>query len=146
MKSKKKDSGKTLTIDLPEVKDIPGQEHIKPPRIGEMADSTPSSAGEEGEGLLDNINKNEEEIMTGDENVSEEERILLERSDRPVTEETADLEKLALDATDEEDLLNEAGDPLDMGKDLDIPGSELDDENEAIGEEDEENNAYSQRD
>ena len=29
------------------------------------------------------------------------------------------------------------------GKDLDIPGSELDDEDEAIGSEDEENNAYS---
>jgi hypothetical protein len=29
------------------------------------------------------------------------------------------------------------------GKDLDIPGSELDDENEAIGAEDEENNSYS---
>jgi hypothetical protein len=29
------------------------------------------------------------------------------------------------------------------GEDLDIPGSELDDANEAIGEEDEENNYYS---
>jgi hypothetical protein len=31
----------------------------------------------------------------------------------------------------------------DMENDLDIPGTELDDENEAIGEEDEENNYYS---
>ena len=31
----------------------------------------------------------------------------------------------------------------DLNTDLDIPGSELDDENEAIGEEDEENNYYS---
>lgn len=31
----------------------------------------------------------------------------------------------------------------DPGEDLDIPGSELDDEDELIGEEDEENNYYS---
>jgi len=31
----------------------------------------------------------------------------------------------------------------DSGIDLDVPGSELDDKNEAIGEEDEENNYYS---
>lgn len=30
-----------------------------------------------------------------------------------------------------------------LGEDLDIPGAELDDEDEAIGEEDEENNYYS---
>ena len=34
-------------------------------------------------------------------------------------------------------------DPLDEDEDLDIPGAELDDENEKIGEEDEENNYYS---
>jgi len=34
--------------------------------------------------------------------------------------------------------------PIDMsGDDLDIPGAELDDANEIIGEEDEENNNYS---
>lgn len=34
--------------------------------------------------------------------------------------------------------------PVDFsGKDLDVPGSELDDKNEAIGSEDEENNPYS---
>jgi hypothetical protein len=34
--------------------------------------------------------------------------------------------------------------PVDMaGEDLDVPGSELDDQNEAIGSEDEENNSYS---
>lgn len=30
-----------------------------------------------------------------------------------------------------------------IGAELDVPGAELDDENEAIGEEDEENNYYS---
>lgn len=38
------------------------------------------------------------------------------------------------------------GDKLNDADDLDIPGSELDDDNEDIGEEDEENNYYSQSD
>ena len=39
----------------------------------------------------------------------------------------------------------EENDPLgsNLGKDLDVPGSELDDKDENIGEEDEENNYYS---
>lgn len=40
-------------MDLPEVKDIPGQEHVHPPALGELADTTASSADEEGEGLFD---------------------------------------------------------------------------------------------
>lgn len=45
--------------------------------------------------------------------------------------------------------LDEQGQVIDKksvkpgGNDLDVPGAELDDENEAIGEEDEENNYYS---
>lgn len=42
------------TIDLPDVSDIPGQEHVHPPALGELADTTTSSADEEGEGLFDN--------------------------------------------------------------------------------------------
>jgi hypothetical protein len=145
MKNKKTTPGST-TIDLPEVKDIPGQEHIKPPRIGEMADTTAASDAEEGVGLLDDLNKEEEEITDAEGNVTEQERKLLDQTDRPFTEEDADLQKLALDSTDEDDPLNESGNPLDLGEDLDVPGSELDDDNEDIGEEDEENNAYSGRD
>ena len=40
------------TIDLPEVKDIPGQEHIKVPRMKEFVDTTASSADEEGDELF----------------------------------------------------------------------------------------------
>jgi hypothetical protein len=35
------------TLDLPEVKDIPGQEHVRPLPPGEMADTTISSSDEE---------------------------------------------------------------------------------------------------
>ncbi|HSB93443.1 MAG TPA: hypothetical protein VLC28_10010 [Flavitalea sp.] len=35
------------TIDLPDVTDIPGQEHVTVPPLGEMGDTTASSADEE---------------------------------------------------------------------------------------------------
>lgn len=35
------------TIDLPDVNDIPGQEHVHPPSLGELADTTISSDDEE---------------------------------------------------------------------------------------------------
>lgn len=57
--SKEKEENKIITIDMPEVKDIPGQENIRPPKINEMADTTISSADEEGEGLLDDLNSEE---------------------------------------------------------------------------------------
>lgn len=51
----------------------------------------------------------------------------------------------ALDDWDEDgEPLNEKTSATDpYGADLDVPGSELDDADEAIGEEDEENNSYS---
>jgi len=51
---------------------------------------------------------------------------------------------LSLDMGDDEQMLKNRVWPVDMaGEDLDIPGAELDDSNEAIGSEDEENNNYS---
>lgn len=149
--NKPDDTAKEKIIELPEVKDIPGQEHVKPPHMGEMIDTTASSADEEGKGLLDELNKekdqNSEEDIDPDVDVTQEEIKLLDQSDRLVTDEAKDLQKMALDTIDEtDDLPNEGGDPLDMGKDLDVPGSELDDDNEELGEEDEENNSYSRRD
>ncbi len=48
------------------------------------------------------------------------------------------------DADEDGELLNESSSATDQsGRDLDVPGSEDDDDNEDIGEEDEENNAYS---
>ena len=139
----------TITMDMPEVKDIEGQENIKPPHIGEMMDTTISSADEEGEGLLDDLNKDDVEYDALDDvsNVSESELKLLSMTDRPLTEEGKDRSKLALDKSDGIDPLNEDSDPsADLGSDLDIPGAELDDEDEEIGEEDEENNSYSRPD
>ena len=54
----------------------------------------------------------------------------------------------ALDNTDNDgELLNEKTSADDFsGDDLDVPGAETDDNDEAIGREDEENNQYSQAD
>ena len=141
------DEEKFILMDMPEVKDIPGQENVRPPRMREMEDVTISSADEEGEGILDDLNS--DEANENDDNSSDlgyEEKRMLNQTDRSNTEEAEDIEKMKVDQTDGEDVLNETSDPLDFGADLDIPGSELDDSDEDLGEEDEENNEYSQPD
>jgi len=51
---------------------------------------------------------------------------------------------LNLDMGEDEELLKQRKEPVDFtGGDLDVPGSELDDESERVGSEDEENNSYS---
>ena len=131
------------TLDLPDVKDIPGQEHVRPLPPGEMADTTISSSDEEANELLDT----DEDILT-DKNldVTSSERDLLQRSSESMaTLDDEQLNSAELDKTDEEgEMLNERSDR--SGKDLDVPGSEDDNANEEIGEEDEENNPYSLRD
>lgn len=55
------------------------------------------------------------------------------------------LSEAQLDNVDDDgEKLNEINDLT--GEELDVPGSETDDDSEAIGEEDEENNSYSTRD
>lgn len=129
------------TIDLPDVEDIPGQENVTVQPLGEMADTTISSADEEGAGVLDKDEVN-------DSDVTPEEIDDLRRSAEvyPSQDEQI-LQNSGLDDVDND------GDPLNEGSftgaknmtpdDLDIPGSYDDDDDEAIGEEDEENNDYS---
>ncbi|HVS97342.1 MAG TPA: hypothetical protein VHE54_12695 [Puia sp.] len=114
------------TIDMPEVRDIPGQEHVRPPRLREMEDTTASSDDEEGRrrsGYEPFEDPQERESGTEDDVLNE----------------------AALDDTDDDgDPLNEEGFGEDVsGEDLDVPGADDDDDQEAIGEEDEENNEYS---
>lgn len=129
------------TIDLPDVKDIPGQEFVHAPNPAEYADTTISSSDEEGDKVWA-----DSELTEDGANVSDLERKLLDDSanDMP-TRDDQSLRRASLDSTDNE------GTPLNektsfnavSGSDLDIPGSEEDDANEDIGEEDEENNPYS---
>lgn len=122
------------TLDLPDVKDIPGQEHVRPLPAGEMADMTISSADEEGKGVLDT----EEELLDETSNVSKTERELLAQSaDSMSTDDDLALQRAKLDRTDEDGTpLNEKTDQ--SGQQLDIPGE---DDNDS--DDDEENNPTS---
>jgi hypothetical protein len=141
IKDQKELKNEEATIDLPDVKDIPGQEHIHPPKLREYADETISSADEEGENVWTNKPVTEESS-----DVSDIEKKLLDESasDMPTTDDRR-LRRAELDSTDNEgDLLNEkASSNAISGSDLDIPGADDDNEDEDIGEEDEENNPYS---
>jgi hypothetical protein len=131
------------TMDLPEVSDIPGQEHVKPPRLGELGDTTASSADEEGDDILEG---KDELQLSPDSNVSREERRALANIDnREVDTEDEVLNEAALDSTDNDGTpLNEGSFGRDVsGDDLDIPGADEDDADEEVGDEDEENNEYS---
>lgn len=78
---------------------------------------------------------------------------VIENEEEDIEVSEADITKEDLLALGSDELNSDRGDdeqlkdrlfPVDMtGEDLDIPGAELDDVNENIGEEDEENNNYS---
>lgn len=93
---------------------------------------------------------NDDDIVMGTEaDVTEEDLELLGDKDEDQDGgDDEDMKGSSLDNTDNDgDPLNEAsGNDIKTGADLDVPSSELDDTNEDIGEEDEENNYYSQSD
>lgn len=132
------------TMDLPEVSDIPGQEHVRPPRLGELGDTTASSADEEGDNV-DGLNDDDDLKLSRGSNVSRDERRALANVDnREVDTEDEVLNEAALDSTDDDgDPLNEEGFGEDVsGDDLDIPGADDDEYDEEIGDGDEENDGY----
>lgn len=131
----------TVTLDLPDVRDIPGQEHVTVPELGELADTTISSADEEGDELFDDANELDEDDDDEDGDVSDEEAELLERSatETPEDEDELDVDEASLDDVDED------GDPLEeaslkddrFGEDLDLPElEEIDEEDTLMEEED----------
>jgi len=129
------------TIDLPDVKDIPGQEFVHPPNLGEYADTTISSADEEGDDIW-----NEQETTDTDFTVTKIERKMLDDSaNQGSAKDDQQLRRAELDDTDSEgELLNEKTSANAIsGSDLDTSGVDEDDVDEEIGEEDEENNPYS---
>ena len=137
----------TVVFDLPDVEDIPGQENVKPMPFGELADTTISSDDEEGVGLFDDEGEDDDELaIDNSSNVNNDEKKTLQQAEEDMpTEDNTNLRKSALDNEDEDGTpLNVEGFGKDVtGSDLDIPGSEEDDANEELGEEDEENNSYS---
>ena len=85
------------------------------------------------------------DVSDADSDVTEEDKQMLSASDQGRDMDDSDKEESVLDTTDEDgDPLNEASAQYGQtGADLDVPGSENDDADENIGEEDEENNYYS---
>ena len=99
---------------------------------------------------MDNTNSNSYEPENEmNSSISPEERAMLDDSFiNSISRDNENLRKSSLDSTDMEGLpLNENSFLDDFtGEGLDIPGAELDNLNEDIGEEDAENNGYSQAD
>ncbi len=139
----------TVIMDLPEVKDIPGQEHVHVIPLGELADTTISSADEEGAGILDfdeDEDEDEDDDLTtdSDANVSDEEKDLLDNAGTDIPDDQQRVEaELDNEDADGEPLNEGSSGSSNSGDDLDVPGAEADDADEEIGEEDEENNDYS---
>jgi hypothetical protein len=131
------------TIDLPEVSDIPGQEHIRAPRLGELADSTASSDDEEGDDVLED--GDDDLRLDRRSNVSKQEKDMLGSIDRRRADsEDESLRTGLLDSADEDgtplnekSFGNERNDDL-SADDLDVPRESDDDIDE-----DEENEDYS---
>src|SRR5688572_3282649 len=65
----------TVTLDLPDVSDIPGQENITVPPLGALADTTISSDDEEGAGLFEEEDEDADIMMGTEADISAEERI-----------------------------------------------------------------------
>ncbi|MEZ2443003.1 hypothetical protein AB6805_14870 [Chitinophaga sp. RCC_12] len=81
----------------------------------------------------------EETTADADADVSEEEKELLEEASTtdPTYSEELRMRGAVVDNVDDD------GEPLNEAGDLDVPGAELDDDQERNGAEDEENNEYS---
>lgn len=132
------------TVDIPDAHEIPGQEDFNPAPLGELAGTTISSADEEGDEAFDE-NLDKEILDSPDSNVSDQEKETLGRTFADMPGDDENLREAALDNRDDAGAeLNEDSFKNNISpSDLDIPGGELDDADEKIGEEDEENNDYS---
>src|SRR5215467_13121280 len=120
-------------ILMPDVEDIPGQEHIRPPKLREMEDVTVSSADEEGDEIWSDENTLNQARSA---NVSKQEKDLLQNAaSHSPNEEEEELKTAIPDSTDADgEELNEQISYKDLSaKDLDIPDDFEDDEDEELG-------------
>ncbi|HWJ26322.1 MAG TPA: hypothetical protein VNS32_07245 [Flavisolibacter sp.] len=131
-------------IDLPDVKDIPGQEFVNTPSAGALRDTTISSDDEEGRGVFDLDDSEDLNAGTQFDVTADERRTLEDDEYLPTTDEN-NLRRARMDDSDfQGEGLNEAsfGDE-DTGEDLDVPGTTDETTTSAMGEGDEENKYYS---
>lgn len=114
----------TVIMDLPEVQDIPGQQHIRVMPLGEMADTTISSADEEGAGLLDFDEADDDDDLDDDDDDLDD-VLTDEEGDNSVVIDTGDE-----DFDEDEDLLGD--DDIDDEDDLDEDLDEDEDDDDDI--------------
>ena len=132
-------------IDLPDVKDIPGQEFVNTPPIGALGDTTISSADEEGVNVFDR-DHDEDLRRTGNEaDVGRNERKALEQIDYMPTKDEDNLQNASMDNVDfQNEPLNERSFGEERsGRKLDTPGTTDETRTDPIGQGDEENKYYS---
>lgn len=112
-------------IDLPDVKDIPGQEFVNAPPAGVLGDTTISSADEEGARVFDQDEVENFDNTGTESDVGRNERKALEQTDYLPTSDADNLRGAGMDNVDfDNEPLNErAFGEEKSGKDLDIPGS-----------------------
>lgn len=132
-------------IDLPDVKDIPGQEFVNAPPAGSLGDTTISSADEEGASVFDR-DDSEDLRRTGDDaDVSRNEKRALEQIDYMPTTDEDNLQNARMDNVDfQNEPLNEKGFGEERsGRDLDVHGNSDETRTSSMGQGDEENKYYS---
>ncbi len=134
-------------IDLPDVKDIPGQEFVNVPAIGEMADTTISSADEEGEGVFGPDDRITAAPGSADFDVRPDEREALGDTTYMPTRDEDRLRQARMDNVDfQGEPLNEGSfgeGQLLSGADLDTNTSQDETLTDAMGQGDEENKDFS---
>ncbi len=132
-------------IDLPDVKDIPGQEFVNTPPVGSLGDTTISSADEEGVNVFDRDDAQDLRRTGNDADVSRNERKALEQIDYMPTTDENNLVDARMDNVDfQNEPLNERSFGEERtGRDLDVPGNTDETKTDALGQGDEENKYYS---
>lgn len=132
-------------IDLPDVKDIPGQEFVHAPPLGALGDTTISSDDEEGVGVFDTEDADDPTEGTRAD-VTKDERKALSDTEFMPSADNSNLKRARLDNEDFQGAsLNEKGFGEELsGDDLDTNVDQEDETtSDAMGQGDEENQHYS---
>lgn len=131
-------------IELPDVKDIPGQEFVNPPPLGGLGDTTIASDDEEGVGVFD-LDDSEDFTAGTEADVRRDERKALADTEYMPTADENGLRRANMDSVDfQNEPLNEKSFGEERsGRDLDIPGNTDETRTDALGQGDEENKHYS---
>lgn len=137
--------GEETYINLPDVKDIPGQEFVNAPPAGMLGDTTISSDDEEGTNVFD---RDDDQDLRGTGNefdVTRDEKAALQQTEYMPTRDEDNLRNARMDNVDfQNEKLNERSFGEETsGADLDIPGNTDETETDAMGQGDEENKHYS---